>query len=173
MYPIVLSPYRIFILMRCPVFPFFLIFQHIQVRGVAGFADVMMFHCFTYSTSRFMAVGTVIIAAVGGNFEYFRKVMSYFFFFHIECSEAFDARSVDDIAVTRYREHLGESSGVHTFVVVGGDFTGFDVQLRQDGIDEGGLAHSGVAGEKRYFPFKFFLYDIEPSPVLAEILKQG
>ena len=58
--------------------------------------------------------------------------MPYFFFLHVECSKAFDARCVDNVAVTRHGKHLGKSSGVHAFVVIGGDCAGFDIQFRKD-----------------------------------------
>jgi len=121
----------------------------------------MLLYRFAYGATRFMAVGTVVIAAAGGNFEYFRKVMSYFFFFHVECSKTFDARCVDDVAVTRHGKHFGESGGVHTFVVVGGDGAGLDIQFRQDSIDKGGFAYSGMSGEESYSPFKLFFYGVD------------
>eukprot|EP00975_Prorocentrum_lima_P031820 6680632-Prorocentrum_lima.AAC.1 len=37
--------------------------------------------------------------------------MSYFLFFHIECSETFDTRSVDDVSAAVYREHFGKGCG--------------------------------------------------------------
>lgn len=87
--------------------------------------------------------------------------MSYLFLFHVECAKAFYARCVDDVAVARYGKHFREGSGVHTFIVVGGDFAGFDVQLRQNGVDEGGFSYSGVSGEEGYSSFEFFLYRVD------------
>ena len=87
--------------------------------------------------------------------------MPYFFFLHVKCSKAFDARCVDNVAVTRHGKHLGKSSGVHAFVVIGGDCAGFDIQFRKDGIDKGGFTYSGMSGEERYFPFEFFFYSVD------------
>ena len=66
----------------------------------------MLLDSLAYSASGFVAVGTVAVTAVGRYLEYFREVVAYLFFFHIECSETFDARSVNDISVARNREHF-------------------------------------------------------------------
>ena len=88
------------------------------------------------STSRFMTVGAITIFAVGRNFEYFRKIVSDLFFLHIECAEAFDARSVDNITVSFYGKHLGESGGMHSFVMVRRNLAGSGFYARQYGIDK-------------------------------------
>lgn len=83
-----------------------------------------------------MTVGAVTIFAVGRNFEYFRKIVSDLFFLHIECAEAFDARSVDNITVPFYGKHLGESGGMHSFVMVRRNLAGSGFYARQYGIDK-------------------------------------
>src|SRR3712207_769675 len=80
------------------VFAFFFVFQHTQIRGVTRLADEVLFYCLPHSTSRFVSVGAIAVFTVNGCFEYFGKVMPYFLFFHIECSEPFDSRSVDNIS---------------------------------------------------------------------------
>ena len=99
--------------------------------------------------------------------------MPYFFFLHVECSKAFDARCVDNVAVTRHGKHLGKSSGVHAFVVIGGDCAGFDIQFRKDGIDKVDLPTPECPEKSVIFPLSFSFIVSTPSPVLADILKQG
>ena len=62
-------------------------------------------------------MGTIAIAAFGRGLENFREVVANFLFFHVEGTETFDAWSVDEVAASFESEHLGESGGVHTFVV--------------------------------------------------------
>lgn len=109
-------------LVRCPVLPLFFVFEHIQIRGIARLADVVLFYCFAHSAARFVAVCAVVVLAVGRCFKYFFEVVTHLFFLHIERAEAFDARCVDDVAVALDREHLRESSGMHSFIMIGGYF---------------------------------------------------
>ena len=136
-----------FFLISSPIFSFLFIFQHIEIRGITGFADEVLFHCFAYGTSRFMTMCSVAIFAVGGGFEYFGKIMSDLFFFHIECAEALDTRSIDDIAISFHREHFGESSSMHSFVVVRRNFAGLGCYARQYGIDKSRFDDSRMSGK--------------------------
>ena len=72
---------------------------------------------------------------------------SYFLFFHIECAEPLDARSVDNVAISLHGEHFGESSGVHTFVMVRRNLAGLGFYARQYGIDKSRFADSRMSGE--------------------------
>ena len=42
-----------------------------------------------------------------------------------------------------------------------GDSAGLDIQFRQDSIDKGGFAYSGMSGEESYSPFKLFFYGVD------------
>ena len=101
----------------CPILPFLLVFEHAEIRLVARFANVVLFDSLAHSTARFVAMGTIAIAAFGRDLENFREVVANFLFFHVEGTETFDAWSVDEVAASFESEHLGESGGVHTFVV--------------------------------------------------------
>jgi hypothetical protein len=101
-----------------------------------------------------MTVGAITIFAVGRNFEYFRKIVSDLFFLHIECAEAFDARSVDNITVSFYGKHLGESGGMHSLIVISGDFAGFCFNSRQYSIDKSRFPYSRMSGEKSNLTFE-------------------
>ena len=81
-------------------------------------------------------MGTVAIAAVGGETEDFREIVSDLLFFHVESAESLDARGIDEVSVFSDGKHLGERGGMHAFVVIGGDLTGLYLLLWQDGVDE-------------------------------------
>lgn len=132
----------------CPILPFLFIFEHAEIRLVARFANVVLFDSLTHSTARFVAMGTIAIAAFGRGLENFREVVANFLFFHVEGTETFDAWSIDEVAASFEGEHLGEGGGVHAFVVGGGYLARAGCGVGQDGIDEGGLAHARVAGQK-------------------------
>ena len=95
-----------------------------------------------------VTVRAVAVAAVGRGTEDFGEVMAYLFLLHVEGTEAFDARRVDEVASAFEGEHLGEGGGVHAFVVGGGYLARAGCGVGQDGVDEGGLAHARVAGQK-------------------------
>lgn len=125
------------------------------------------------STTGFLAVCAVSIFTVCRSFEYFGEVVTYLFLFHIESTKTFDARSVDNVSVSRYREHFGESGGVHSLVVISWYFRSLDFQPRNKGIDKGRLAYSRMSGEEGYPTFNSSRMVSTPSPVSADILKQG
>ena len=131
----------------------------------------MLFHCLTYRTSRLMPMCTVTIFAISGNLEYFREIMPDFFFLHIERSESFDSRSIDNISIPVYREHFREGSRVHTFVVVGRNLTGLYFSSRQYSIDECRFSNSRMTGEKSDLTFQVFLDSIHSGPVLGRNLE--
>ena len=133
----------------------------------------MLFYRFPYGTSRLMAVCAVAVFAVGGSFEYFRKIMTDFFLFHIECAEPFNAGSVDDISVSVYRKHFGEGRGMHSFIVVSGDCSGFCFYPRQYGIDKGGFADSGMSGKKGNPAFQHSFYFVYSVTVFGGNLEAG
>ena len=46
---------------------------------------------------------------------------------------------MDNVGVRGEGKDVGKSSGVDGFVVIGGDWGGFDMELGKDGIDKGGF----------------------------------
>ena len=123
-------------LISSPVFSFFLVFQNIQVRRITRFADIMVFNSFADRTSGLMPMGAVVIFAISRKLKDLLEVMSDFFIFHVKSSEAFDSRSIDDVAVFFvHGEHLGEGSCMHSLVVVSRYFSCFQLLFGKDGID--------------------------------------
>src|SRR5574344_1086460 len=102
----------------------------------------MFFYSFEDGTTGLVAMGAIAKAAIGRELEYFGKVMTYFFYFHIEGAKAFDARSIDNVATVGNGKHLRESSGMGTFVVRVGNLGSLLNIFCQKRIDECGLAHS-------------------------------
>ena len=117
-------------LVRRPVFAFLFVLQHAEIGCVARFTDVVLFYGFAHSTSRLVAVCAVIVFAICRSLEYFREVVPYFLFLHVEGTKTFDARCVDDIAVARHGKHFRESGCVHPLVVVSRYCGGFDFLTR-------------------------------------------
>ena len=107
----------------------FLIFQHIEVRGVARLTDVMLLHSLAHGTVGLSAIGTVAILALVGELENFREVVANLFNLHVEGAKALDAWSVDDVTSARYLVHFREGGGVHALFVGSGDnpCAGFNV----------------------------------------------
>ena len=145
------------ILICCPVFSFLLVFQHVEVRAIAWLADIMFFYSFPYGAAWFLTVSAVAITAVCREFEYLWEIVPYLFLFHIECAKTFDSRCIDNISVSRNGKHFREGGGVHTFIMIDGNFTGFYLLVRQYRIDKGWLSYTGMSGEKCYPTFQFFL----------------
>ena len=90
----------------------------------------MVFHGTQHGTTRFVAVGTVIEFAVGGEFEYLGEVMGDFSTFHLDRPEAFNTRRVDQITAVGQRDHFGESRRMHSLVMIFGDIAGTEVDAR-------------------------------------------
>ena len=107
----------------------FLIFQHIEVRGVARLTDIMLLHRLAHGAVGLSAMGTVAILALVGVVENFREIVANLFHLHVEGTKALDAWSVDDVTSARYFVHFREGCGVHALVVGSGDnpCAGFDV----------------------------------------------
>ena len=64
-----------------------------------------------------MRMSTVTVPALPPYLEDFPDLMSPLLTLHVEGTETFDAWSVAEVAASFESEHLGESGGVHTFVV--------------------------------------------------------
>lgn len=47
-----------------PVFSFFLVLQHTEIGSIPAFGYIVVFHSFSYCTSRLMSMGTVVKAAI-------------------------------------------------------------------------------------------------------------
>ncbi len=94
-----------------------------------------------------MGVGAVGETAVLGAGEYLGKEVGDFLFFHVHGAETADAGGVDDAAASAEGKHFGKGGGVPAGIVCGGDGSGAKVKPRFDGIDEGGLAHTGKPGK--------------------------
>ena len=101
-------------------------------------------HC----TFGLTGVGAVAVSTTCGTFEYLGEIVTDLLMLHIECAEPFYSRSVYYPAALGQREHLGESGGVHTGIMLFGYLRCALVQLRQDGVHQGALPHSGIAGNK-------------------------
>ena len=102
-----------------PVFGFMLVFQHVEIRGIAAFADEVFLYGAAYGAARLMGVRAIVVFAVCRNLENFAEVVCHFFFLEVECAESFDARGVDDVTAAWQAEHLAECRGVHARVVCG------------------------------------------------------
>ena len=102
-------------------------------------------------------MGTVAVLAACRIRKDFLEVVAHLLVFHVEGAESFDARGVNQVAVPLHLEHLREGGGVHAFVVGRRDFSGLQVLVWQDGVDEGGLAHAGIARKERHLSLQGFL----------------
>ena len=135
-------------LITLPVFAFMPVFQHVQVRGIAAFADEMFLYGAAHGATRFMGVRAVVVFAVCRNPENFAEVVCHFFFFEVERAESFDARGVDDITAAGQTEHFAECRGVHARVVCGGYFCRPYVQVGYQRVQQSGLSYTGMAREQ-------------------------
>ena len=110
-------------------------------------ADAALLYGLAHGTVGLVGVGAVAIAAVGRLGEYLAEVMADLLFFHVEGAEAFDTGGVDEPTSIAEGEHLREGGGVHALVVVLGNLGGTQMEVGEQGVDEGALAYAGVAGE--------------------------
>ncbi len=108
----------------------------------------MLYDGVAHGASGLVAMGAVVVAASGGEAEDVGEVVADFAFLHVEVAEAFDAGGVDDVAAMGQGVHFVVGGGVHAGAVAGGDGACAQAEVGQQGVDEGGLAHSGVAGEQ-------------------------
>lgn len=69
--------------------------------------------------------------------------------------------------------HFGEGRGMHSFIVVSGDCSGFCLYPRQYGIDKGGFADSGMSGKKGNPAFQHSFYFVYSVAVFGGNLEAG
>ena len=100
-----------------------------------------------HRTTRFVGMGTVGETAVFRELEDLGEVTGELFGFHVEGTKALDARGIYHPPPTQ-GNHLGESGGMLTEVMGIGDFSGAEVGIRYETIDESGLPHPAVAAKK-------------------------
>ena len=120
------------------VFPFLLVFQDGEVRGIARWGQLVVFQCFEHGTSWFVRMRAVAEAAVGRELENVAEEMRHFLAFHVERAETFDARDVDDRAAAfswKVKE-FAEGGGVHARSVCFRDLCRSGVRLRHKTIEE-------------------------------------
>ena len=123
------------------IFALVLILEHAEIALVARLGDVVVADSLQHGTARLMGMGAVGKAAVLRELEDLGEIAGDLFRFHVERTETFDARSVDDIAIVVGQwYHLGERSGVHACVVCFADvgYTGFRAGNQQ--VEKGRLA---------------------------------
>lgn len=150
-------------LIPLPILFFLLVFEHGEIGIVAGFGDVVTFEGFEDGTVGFVGMGTVVETAIVGEMEDLFEVMSYFFAFHVESTKALDAGSINyrspltpqgggslRIGIIKWGEivHLGEGGGMFAGVVGIGNLGSTEVKSWDEGVDEGGFAHTAIATEK-------------------------
>ena len=95
-----------------------MVVENAQIALVARFADEMVFDSLQDCATRLVAMGTIAEAAVFRRAEDFRKVVGDFDAFHIDGTEAFDARRINQVATPGEGYHLGERRRVHPLVMV-------------------------------------------------------
>ena len=93
-------------------------------------------------------MGAVVEAALPSGLEDFAEIMGNLFRFHIEGTEAFDARNVDDASPFRQVVEGGKRGGVHTCAVGFGNFSCADVETGNEAVDQCAFPHSAVSGKE-------------------------
>ena len=127
------------------VFVFFFIFEHGEIGVITAFGNVVTLHSLANGAMGFVGVGAVVEPAIGRESEDFLEVVADLFLLHVEGAEAFDARGVDDVAKSPdYFVHLGEGGGVLARVVGIADFAGAEVEMGEEGVDQGRLPYSAI-----------------------------
>lgn len=144
-----------------PILAFLLVVENAEIAFIAGFADVMILHGLQDGAARFVAVRTIVETAAGREFEDFGEIMGDFHPFHFDGAETFDARRVDQVAAFRQRDHFGEGSGVHAFVVVFGDVARAQVYAGYQFIDNRRLADARMTRQEGDFVFQLGLQGVQ------------
>ena len=80
------------------VFGVVLVIEHGEVTLVAALGDVVVFERLKDGTARFMGVCTVRETTVLGKAEDLLEITRDFLWLHVEGAEAFNARSVNEVA---------------------------------------------------------------------------
>lgn len=93
-------------------------------------------------------MGAVAEAALATSAEYLAKIMPYLLTLHVECSEAFDARRVDNAATIGEEEHLAEGGGVGSRVVSIANLCRTDACIGNERVQQRALAYSTVAAQQ-------------------------
>ena len=127
---------------------FSLLLEHSEVGHVAFGGDGAVLHCLEDCAARLMGVGAGLVAAVVGDAEHFREIGGDLLRLDVHQAEAPDAGGVDDEAAAACGVDLVECGGVAALTVFVRYLRGLGVEGGVDGLDEGGLAHSGDAAEE-------------------------
>ena len=101
------------------------LFDHRQVARIAAVGYRSVDDCLPDGTLGFVNVCAVRITALFAFGKYLYEIVRNFVFVHIHCSEAFDARRVDDIRIVAEAIDFRKCRRVHSFVVIGGYFSCF------------------------------------------------
>ena len=141
--------------MELPVLGFGAVAEEGKVTFVAGDGDASVDDSIVYGAAGFAGVEAVAVTAVTADGEDLAEVMGYLFFGHLYGSEAFNTRRVDDPIPLQWI-HLGESRGVHTFIVGIGYLSGAGHFAAEEGIEQGRFADTGVTGKERYAIYDVF-----------------
>lgn len=104
-----------------------------------------MFERFEDCTSRFVSMRAVVETAVFAYTENFGEIVRYFVELHIDHTEAFDARGVDEVGLRVDGIHFAEGGGVHTFMVIVGNLGCAGVRIRDDLVDYSAFANARIA----------------------------
>ena len=128
-------------LVRLAVFSFGAVPQKRQIGFKTADGYIATYHSGFYSAAWFTGVRAIVESAFCTNAEDLTEIMAHLFALHIYRTEAFDTRGVDDSTILQ-KVHLGESGGVHTFVVGIGDLACTGHLLTEERIEKGGFAYS-------------------------------
>jgi len=130
---------------RFAVFVVRILVQDAEIAKITGCCDITLFNGGENGTTRFMCMCTVVEAAVRRYLENFRKIVSHLRAFKVNGAEGLHARRVDEGAAPWKVQQFAEGSCVHTLVVGVAHVSHFDMCVRNEQVDNGGLSHPAIA----------------------------